>query len=562
MCSLDPDMGRRLGYTAHNRRVKALSRSAERSPDWSRLNVMKVGIRPGVNILAVLRHLEYKPWYALAEYVDNAVQSYLSNRDRLPTGMKLAVSIEIDRLDKTIVIADNAGGIAESDIARAFRPAEPPQDPIGLSQFGMGMKSASCWFSPLWDVCTSAIGEPVERRIHFDIDKIIEDRIDELEIESIPCDPSDHFTRITLRNVHQVPQGRTLGKIRDHLTDIYRCFIRDGTLDLYVPGASGSDPNAALGYEEPDSLIAPRYTVENEPDGEPVQWRKSIAFELDDGRVVCGEAGLLTRGDTRRAGLCLFRRNRAIVGTGDEKYRPPEIFGSGNTYESQRVWGELHMDDFDVSHTKDGFRWGDAEDQFLDKLRKALDEEPLPLLKQARNYRSGRPARSGASRATSNAVSGIVTALTSYGGEDFTRVSASTAPAAEPPADLPPSETPAIEHRDFTIHTTGGEWLATVELSGKDGATDWLEIACDQNEALRTRRVGLRVNLASPFMRRVVRIDDQESLEPVLRLAAAFGLAEVLARFSGGSCGPGELRRNANELLRSSLSRRIVGGTP
>jgi hypothetical protein len=30
--------------------------------------------------------------------------------------------------------------------------------------------------------------------------------------------------------------------------------------------------------------------------------------------------------------------------------------GSGNPYESQRVWGELHMDDFDVSHTKDGFR--------------------------------------------------------------------------------------------------------------------------------------------------------------------------------------------------------------
>lgn len=521
---------------------------------------MRVGIRPGVNILAVLRHLEYKPWYALAEYVDNAAQSFLSSRDRLQPGTTLSVAIEIDRLDKTIVIKDNAGGIAEADIARAFRPAEPPQDARGLSQFGMGMKSASCWFAPMWDVHTSAIGEPVERRIYFDIDKIIEDRIDELDIETNPCDPSDHFTRITLRNVYQVPQGRTLGKIRDHLSDIYRCFIRDQLLELRVPGASGPSSGEALTYLEPESLVAPRYGVQNEPDGEPVSWRKSIAFELDDGRVVCGEAGLLARGDTRRAGLCLFRRNRSIIGTGDEKYRPPEIFGSGNTYESQRVWGELHMDDFDVSHTKDGFRWGDAEDQFLERLRSALDEEPLPLLKQARNYRSGRPTRSGTSRAASNAVSGVVTALTNHGADDLSRVGATTATAPEPPAALPEGEDAAIEHREFAIHANGGEWRVTVELSNSEGATDWLEIACDQNEALRTRRVGLQVNLTSPFMRRMVRLDDQESLEPVLRLAAAFGLAEVLARFSGGSCGPGELRRNANELLRSSLSRRTDGG--
>jgi len=522
---------------------------------------MRVGIRPGVNILAVLRHLEYKPWYALAEYVDNSVQSFMANRDRLAPQSRLTVSIEIDRDAKSIVVSDNAAGIAESDMPRAFRPAEPPNTAGGLGQFGMGMKSASCWFAPVWDVRTSAIGEPVERGIHFNIDKIIEDRIDELDIETFPCDSSDHFTRITLRNVYQIPQARTLGKIRDHLTDIYRCFIRDGLLELRVPGASPSASGEALGYDEPDSLVAPRYTVENEPDGEPKQWRKSIAFELDDGRVVFGEAGVLARGDTRRAGLCLFRRNRAIVGTGDEKYRPPELFGSGNTYESQRVWGELHMDDFDVSHTKDGFRWGNAEDQFLEKLRRALDEEPIPLLKQARNYRSGRPTRSGTSSATSNAVSGVVTALEKHGGQDFARVGASTDPVPEPPPELSDDGTVAIEHREFSVQTTSGEWNVTVELSGTEVATDWLEIACDGNEALRSRRVGLRVNLASPFMRRMVRLDDQESLEPVLRLAAAFGLAEVLARFSGGRCGPGELRRNANELLRSSLSRRNDGGS-
>jgi hypothetical protein len=32
----------------------------------------KVNIRPGVSVLSVLRHLNYSPWFALAELVDNS----------------------------------------------------------------------------------------------------------------------------------------------------------------------------------------------------------------------------------------------------------------------------------------------------------------------------------------------------------------------------------------------------------------------------------------------------------------------------------------------------------
>ena len=35
-----------------------------------------VNIRPDVGILSVLRHLNYRPWYAMAEFVDNAFESY------------------------------------------------------------------------------------------------------------------------------------------------------------------------------------------------------------------------------------------------------------------------------------------------------------------------------------------------------------------------------------------------------------------------------------------------------------------------------------------------------
>ena len=59
-----------------------------------------INIRPGVAVLAVLRHLNYQPWFAFAEFVDNALQSFLAHRDELVLvdgpGVKLKVSIELD----------------------------------------------------------------------------------------------------------------------------------------------------------------------------------------------------------------------------------------------------------------------------------------------------------------------------------------------------------------------------------------------------------------------------------------------------------------------------------
>ena len=59
----------------------------------------KVTIRPKAAILAILKHIEYEPWYALAEFVDNAVDSYLKNESKLKQadekGFQLKVDIEI-----------------------------------------------------------------------------------------------------------------------------------------------------------------------------------------------------------------------------------------------------------------------------------------------------------------------------------------------------------------------------------------------------------------------------------------------------------------------------------
>ena len=217
----------------------------------------KVNIRPGVSVLSVLRHLNYSPWFALAEFVDNSVQSYFENKSKLHAlhgpEWRLKVSIDVDTSwPGQITIRDNAAGIGNDAFPRAFRPAVVPPDRTGLSEFGMGMKSAACWFSPRWQVRTKALGEAVERTVRFDIATIVQDELEELDIEERPADPNAHFTEVTLDELHHVPVGRTLGKIKEHLTDIYRVFLRDATLDLRFNDES-------LSYEEPPVLTAPFY---------------------------------------------------------------------------------------------------------------------------------------------------------------------------------------------------------------------------------------------------------------------------------------------------------------
>jgi hypothetical protein len=121
--------------------------------------INRISIRPGVSILSVLRHLNYRPWYAIAEFVDNSIQSYLDHRSELEAvegpSFLLNVQIELDPNDGgRISIRDNAAGIHEADYARAFRPAEIPPDTTGMAEFGMGMKSAACWFARDWSVRT------------------------------------------------------------------------------------------------------------------------------------------------------------------------------------------------------------------------------------------------------------------------------------------------------------------------------------------------------------------------------------------------------------------------
>lgn len=509
-----------------------------------------VSIRPGVSILSVLRHLNYKPWFALAEFVDNSLQSFLSYRPELERvegdGVRLQVTIELSTLDGgQIVIRDNAAGIHQADYSRAFRPAERPPDNSGLCEFGMGMKSAACWFASRWTVRTSALGEPIERTVSFDIDTIVRDDLEELSVRTRPAAAEAHYTEIVLSNLHKPPQGRTIGKIKDHLASIYRIFIRQGLLYLCFD-------REMLGYSDPAVLIAPDF---RDLSSDPQQWLKKVDLDFGLGLRVHGFAGLRERGSVSEAGFALFRRNRLIQGSGEESYRPELLFGKSNSFTYQRLFGELHLEGFEVSHTKDGFQWAEHEEIVLAELRAALNADPLPLLSQAEGYRARqrtedlRPAGDRAVRRTADAIQQDAPPVLQWQLDEEPDL-------PDPEPTLPPADIASRRTIDVQLDST--VWRIELELSNDPAVGDWVSYS-DQNSPGSTlfgdgtRRLGIRLALAHPFTERFCGAEP-EQIEPLLRLAAAIVLGEITAR-EGGVRMAGVVRRNVNQLLRDALSR-------
>jgi hypothetical protein len=515
-----------------------------------------IEIRPEVTVLSVLRHLNYKAWFAVAEFIDNALQSAISNKDKLTEkyGDDYQLTVDI-RLDTSgpgqIVITDNAAGISIADFPRAFRAAQIPTDVSGLSEFGMGMKSAACWFAETWSVRTKAVDETVERTIHFDVKHIVENKIESLNTDVRDVDPNSHYTVVTLRGLHQLPHGRTVGKIKDHLASIYRVFLRDGRLLLRFNG----EP---LSYQSPKILKATRYTapgVTASGEGEgPIEWRKTIDLDFGDGQHVQGFVALREVGSTPLAGFALFRRDRLIVGSHDETYRPSYIFKQTNSYPYQRLFGELHVEGFEVSHTKDGFRWEEYEDIFLEFLKQKIEEPPLDLLAQAENYRALPLRKSIEVRATAATVS-VAEHLEKNIAPLLIEARQHPAEPEELPQEIDPSPLQASE-RSVTVDDGDYQWNITLRTSIDPARDEWVSLAKVEQEAedaARVRRLSIDLSLAHPFSIEFIGANN-ENVELFLRVATAVCISLVLSEDLTAD-PPQSVLYHFNYLLRGALMR-------
>lgn len=508
-----------------------------------------IDIRPGLDVLFTFRHYGYKPWFALAEFVDNSVSSFLS----LGSDGPLVVEIHFGQ-DGLISVSDNAAGIQAADFGRALLTAAPPVDDGTLHQFGLGLKTAAFWWGRQLKIETWPIGSRESWKVEVDLRQITTS--DSLVLPRAshrgPEDEGRHGTCIQVADLwpeRALPTGRTLGKVRSYLTSIYRTYLRSGQVRIVVQGRE-------LVAHDPPILTAPRWDDRAGPD---LEWRKDFSFTLSGGEEVAGWVALFERGDTENAGLVLTWRGKAIVGAGagadeaNDAYRPSTVYGSTNSFESQRIFGELDVSAFPVTSRKDGLEWTDEQQQELaERLKVVIDADPLPLIRMARRHRvrASKQAAPVEVDRTEHAVQRLGLALNQL--------------TADPPADERVSQ-PANADALIPTRETVTELVVPLQLPlpGVDAARVRLwwggELEGPLIVTVDERLLSIGINLGNGFLVNFAQMPEFQ-IEPVLRVLTSLAIAQIQAE-SEGVEDAARITEIVNFHLSRALGQQTLGDT-
>lgn len=519
----------------------------------------KINIRPTTSVYATYKNIKYDPWTAIAEFVDNSTQSYYDNVDRLKATKywdKLSIEVIYEKNNNgdKLIIRDNAYGMDFNDFQRAIILDSPPKK-ASRSEFGMGLKTAACWFGRNWSVESTALGSNVKYTASIDVEALHKYKNEEIEVQEEDVNPKEHGTVITIWNLNRTIVGRQIGKTKDQLRGMYRVDLRSGEILITYNGEE-------LMYEEPAVL------EEELPNGSKKHWRKEISFEIpykDSSLHVNGFIGIREKANTSAAGFALIRRGRVIVGGYENAYRPEEIFEKPNSFIYQRLFGELNLDDWPVTQTKDAFDWySGLEDDLIEKL----NEECREYKKKAREYRVGKKSNSD------DTVSDLVSTFSNAGiienasvesiDDDTLRDSISQNEDLEPDNQtglysgdnnenqVSPSDDTSRDieiegslGKSISFKTAEGEYKFNIFLKNNDPMHSWLSITpVGENE------YNISWNIRHPFFKPF--IDEPEFLSVMEQFVFALALAEIesISISTDGNVPVSTLRMKMNDMLK------------
>lgn len=349
--------------------------------------IKTVSIKIGQKMYGTFYSLPNTFAHALADFVDNAVQSYVDSKENIrkidPT-YRLRVDIDVDWAPDTnqaqaIIIRDNAGGMDASHFEKAFMPAERPDDDEGLHEFGMGMKTAALWLGSVYSVRTKSYHERVERMITFDQNKVIEEDLLELPVDQKFVDDFSHYTEVRISNLtDNAPQRKSLVSCMEEIASIYRQFLREDEIDIYICGNK-------LGYEDPDILEAPYV---KEPHGSNIKWVLKGEVKFMQYRAKYTAGLLRTMSNGKYNGIVLLRRGRVIIGSSDNQhYYIKELCGGVGSPLYKRFFAEISIDGFDVSFNKNTVNDKENLDALLRLIASELHNQQYDILRQGDDYR-------------------------------------------------------------------------------------------------------------------------------------------------------------------------------
>lgn len=488
---------------------------------------MKLGL--GLDVLRSYKRLPYKPWHALAEFVDNSTQSYFNNKDALDTayqsdeiGLEVSIVYEKDG-DGLIRITDTAMGMTRAELGRAMHIGLPPENAEGRSRYGLGLKMAACWFGDNWKVTTKKLGETTEYTVHVDVEKASagDDDLHETKVENLS--PHLHYTTIEITHLNHRPAGRTLGKIKQFLAGMYRLDIHSGLLILKWQNVP---LDASVDWAFLKNSLGEEY-------------RKDFAFSIDEKRVK-GWVGVLDVGSRLKAGFAVVHKGR-MVQTWPEAWHPESLYGQiqgSNDLVNQRLVGEIHLDDFDVSHTKSDIHWvGDEEDRVQNELKR-ICAEYRDVARQSKRSRQHKTA------AIDAAAQALQKELSSPELADAVGAAFLPAPAeiaADDAALVDETDTSVVDFRTTITHS-GKPLLVLGKLDHSKSQNDPYVIS----EAVHDDRVVVVINMSHPHVGTV----DENGLLNYFRHCTYDALAEWQARNQLATVEPGTIRRLKDRFLR------------
>ncbi len=348
--------------------------------------ISSVDISIGSNMYGRIPDLPNTPSHVLAEFIDNAIQSYRDNKSELIAvepnyRLRIDITLEWDAItDKPtrIMVRDNAGGINTENYTHAFKLAVAPKNNQGLNEFGMGLKTAALWLGEVWSVRTSALGEGLSRTIRFDLNEVLVKHRETLSVISEEECADAHYTEIVIEKpTRQFPSRKSLEKISGELSSIYRKFLRADEVDIFLNGEK-------LCFEESEILCAP--FVRNSESGD-IYWKKNIDFKFGKYRAT-GFIAILKNIDSNKNGIVLLRRGRVVYGAeSDGRYFPKHLCGSVGTFRYKRIFGELELEGFDVSFNKNDLQDKENLEALMLSLRDEIHAKEFDIYSQAEEYR-------------------------------------------------------------------------------------------------------------------------------------------------------------------------------
>ena len=239
---------------------------------------------------------------------------------------------------------------------------------------------------------------------------------------------------------------------------------------------------------------------------------------------VKGWIAIRNPGSLRDAGFVLLRRGRVIIGGPERGYKPNEIFGFGNSFSSQRLIGELRLDDWPVTQAKDAFDWsGDLEDVFIQTLKKECDD----YMKKAECHRVAKKVLTPEKMQKALVAAKQVFETRSFSKAITSEVKVHTLKPTtfQHEKEIKKVESISSGKSEFKLIVNREEWLFKIFWQEKILDKPWISV-----EYPKDKGINIYLNSSHPFFEPY--LEDIKIWELLCKLAIVIALSEKLARRS------------------------------